>query len=105
MRGDKETSKWKPDGSGNPTGASRRCVQVEEAFQRAFSNARSKEACAIQRFAPHTQWLQLLNEVHDAKFDYSKLSDEQLQQLDVILEKARAQPLSLERGERATTPA
>ena len=82
---------------------------VEEAFQRAFSNARSKEACAIQelcrRFAPQTQSLQLLHEEHNDQFDYSKLTEEQLQQLDVILEKASAQPFSLERGKSATTPA
>ena len=118
-----EAAKWKPGQSGNPAGTSKRRVQFEEAFNEAllteggpeeaakllWEAARGKEAWAIpelcRRFAPQMQSLQVLHEVHDDKFDYSKLTDEQLQQLDAILEKAGAQPLSLECGESATKPA
>jgi hypothetical protein len=117
-----QTAKWKPGQSGNPAGTSKRRVQFEEAFNEALISqggpeeaakllweaARGKEPWAIQelcrRFAPQTQSLQLLQEVNDDKIDYSKFTDEQLQQLDAIFDKARAQPLSLEYGESASKP-
>jgi hypothetical protein len=117
-----EAAKWKPGQSGNPAGTSKRRVQFEEAFNEAlitegspeeaakllWEAARGKEPWAIQelcrRFAPQTQSLQLLHEVHEDQYDYSKLTDEQLQQLDAILQ-AGAQPVSLECGESATKPA
>jgi hypothetical protein len=117
-----QTAKWKPGQSGNPAGTSKRRVQFEEAFNEALISqgspeeaagllweaARGKEPWAIQelcrRFAPPTQSLQLLHEVHDDKIDYSRFTDEQLQQLDAIFDKAGAQPLSLECGESATQP-
>src|ERR1017187_7922015 len=68
-----------------------------------FFAARGKEPWAIQevcrRFAPQTQSLHLIQEVHDDKFDYSKLTYDQLQQLDAILEQAGAEPPSPENGE------
>jgi hypothetical protein len=118
-----DAAKWKPGQSGNPTGTSKRRVQFEDAFNEAllteggpeeaakllWEAARGKEAWAIQelcrRFAPQTQSLQLLHEVHDDKLDYSRLSDEQLLQLEAILDKAGAQPVSLECGEGAPKPA
>jgi hypothetical protein len=118
-----EAAKWKAGHSGNPAGTSKRRLQFEEAFNEAllteggpeeaakllWEAARGKEPWAIQelcrRFAPQTQSLQLLHEVHEDKYDYSKLTDEQLGQLDAILEKAGAQPLSLECGESPTKPA
>jgi hypothetical protein len=118
-----EAAKWKPGQSGNPVGTSKRRVQFEEAFNDAllteggpeeaakllWEAARGKEPWAIQelcrRFAPQTQSFQLRHEVQDDKFDYSRLTDEQLRQLDAILDKAGAQPLSLEYGESTTKPA
>jgi hypothetical protein len=118
-----ETAKWKPGQSGNRAGTSRRRVQFEGAFNEAliteggpeeaakllWEAARGKEPWAIQelcrRFAPQTQSLQLLHEEHYDKFDYSKLTDEQLRQLDALLDKADAQPPSVECGESATKPA
>jgi hypothetical protein len=112
-----EAAKWKRGQSGNPQGKSKRCREFEEAFNEAllseggpeeaarllWAAARSKEAWAIQelcrRFAPQTQSLHLIHEVDDDKLDYSKLTDDQIQQLDAILEQAGAQPLSLECGE------
>lgn len=117
-----QTAKWKPGQSGNPAGTSKRRVQFEEAFNEALISqgspeeaagllweaARGKEPWAIQelcrRFAPPTQSLQLLHEVHDDKIDYSQFTDEQLQQLDAIFDKAGAQPLSLDCGESAPKP-
>ena len=50
-----------------------------------WASARAKEPWAIQelcrRFAPPTQSLHLIHEIEDDKFDYSKLTDDQLQQL------------------------
>ena len=112
-----ETAKWRPGQSGNPAGKSKRRVQFEETFNEAliiqggpeeaakllWEAARSKEPWAIQelcrRFAPQTQSLHLVHEVNNDAFDYSKLTDEQLQQLDAILEQADAQPLSPAEGE------
>jgi hypothetical protein len=114
-----EVAKWKPGQSGNPAGKSKQRTQFEEAFNEAlithgsaeeaaqllWQAARSKEAWAIQelcrRFAPQTQSLHLIHEVDNDKFDYSKLTDDQIQQLDAILEQAGAQPLPLADGEGA----
>jgi len=75
----------------------------EEAAKLLWEAARSKEPWTIQelcrRFAPQTQSLHLIHEVEDEKFDYTKLTDDQLQQLDAILEQAGSQPLSVEEGD------
>jgi hypothetical protein len=118
-----QTAKWKPGQSGNPGGTSKRRVQFEESFNEAllteggpheaakllWEAARAKEPWAIQelcrRFAPQTQSLQLIHEVHEDQYDYSKLTDEQLHQLDAILENAGAQPLPIGCRDGATKPA
>jgi len=107
-----EATKWKPGQSGNLAGKSKQRTQFEEAFNEAlitqggpeeaarllWESARSKEPWAIQelcrRFAPQTQSLHLIHEVDNDKLDSSKLTDDQIQQLDAILEQAGAQPLS-----------
>ena len=117
-----ETAKWKPGQSGNPAGTSKRRAQFEETFNEAlitqgspeeaakllWEAARSKEPWAIQelcrRFAPQTQSLQLIHEVEHGTFDYRKLTDEQIQQLEAIMEQACAQPVSPEGGESQTPP-
>ena len=114
-----ETAKWRPGQSGNPTGKSRRRAEFEESFNEAlitegspeeaakllWEAARSKEPWAIQelcrRFAPQTQSLQLIH----GRYDYSKLTDEQIQQIESIMEQACAQPLPLEGGESSAPPA
>jgi hypothetical protein len=82
---------------------------AQEAARLLWQAARSKEAWAIQelcrRFSPQTQSLHLIHEVDNDKFDYTKLSDDQLRQLDAILEPAGTQPLAVEDGEGATEPA
>ena len=112
-----EASKWRPGQSGNPAGKSKRRLQFEEAFNEALVTegsaeeaaqllwhaARGGEPWAIQelcrRFAPQTQSLRMIHEVEDARIDYTKLTDEQLRQLDAILEQASGQPPSTESGE------
>ncbi|HYM05433.1 MAG TPA: hypothetical protein VEU11_02640 [Terriglobales bacterium] len=115
--------RWNPGVSGNPTGKSRHRAQFEEAFNEAlimegspqeaakllWEAARSREPWAIQelcrRFAPQTQSLQLIHEVENGTFDYSKLTDEQIKQLEAIMEPACAQPVSPEGGESPAPPA
>jgi hypothetical protein len=118
-----EAAKWKPGKSGNPVGKSKQRADFEDAFNEAlitqggpeeaaqllWQAAHRKEAWAIQelcrRFAPQTQSLHLIHEVDDDKFDYSKLTDDQIQQLDAILEQAGTQPLSPGGGEGSSEPA
>ena len=112
-----QAAKWRPGQSGNPAGKSKRRLQFEETFNEAlitegspeeaaellWQAARGKEPWAIQelcrRFAPQTQSLQLIHEVEHGGFDYSKLTDEQIQRIEAIMEQAGAQPISLEGGE------
>ena len=73
-------------------------VVPEEAARLLWQAARAGEPWAIQelcrRFAPQTQSLRMIHEVEDGRLDYTKLTDEQLRQLDSILEQAGAQPIS-----------
>ena len=109
--------RWVPGVSGNPTGKSKGRSRFEEAFNEAlitegspeeaakllWEAARAREPWAIQslcqRFAPQTQSLRLVHEVNDDGIDYSKLTEEQLNQLDAIFERAASQPTALEGGE------
>jgi len=112
-----ETAKWKPGQSGNPAGKSKYRIQFEEVFNEAlltqggpeeaarllWEAARSKEPWAIQelcrRFAPPTQSLHLIHEVENDKFDYTKLTDEQIESLDAIFAAAGAEPHAPTNGE------
>jgi hypothetical protein len=112
-----ETAKWKPGQSGNPAGKSkgRACFEdafhealitqgsPEEAAQLLWQAARNKEPWAIQevcrRMAPPTQSLHLIHEENNEQFDYTQLTDQQLEQLDAILEQAGTQPPATEDGE------
>jgi hypothetical protein len=118
-----ETAKWRPGQSGNPAGKSKGRTRFEEAFNEAlitqgsaeeaaqllWEAARSKEPWAIQelcrRFAPQTQSLHLIHEVENDKFDYTKLTFDQLQQVDAIFEQAGAQPVAVEDGDGQPKPA
>jgi hypothetical protein len=112
--------RWQPGVSGNPVGLSLTRLQFEQAFhatllaegspeeaaQLLWKAARQGEAWAIQnlcqRFAPQTPSLRLIQEVDDDRLDYSKLSDQQLEQLDAILEQAGVEPPALESREGPT---
>jgi len=114
-RSGNEAAKWKPGQSGNPAGTSKLRAKFEEAFTEAlitaggpeeaakllWEAARSKEPWAIQelcrRFSPQPQSLHLIHEVDNDEPDYTKLTDDEIQQLEAIIEKA--QPSSADRGE------
>jgi len=108
---------WVPGVSGNPAGKSSYRAQFEEAFNEAlieegspqeaakllWEAARTKEPWAIQsicqRFAPQTQSLRLVQETNDDGIDYSRLTDQQLEQLDALLQQAAGKPVPLGGGE------
>jgi hypothetical protein len=111
--------RWGPGVSGNAAGKSRYRTQFEEAFNEAlitqgspeeaaqllWEAARAKEPWAIQnicqRFAPQTQSLKLTHEVNNDGLDYSRFTDEQLEQLDSLLDQASDQSPAAEGGEGA----
>src|ERR1039457_6555373 len=111
-----EPAKWGPGQSVNPADKSTARARfhepfnealitqgsAEEAAQLLWQAARGKEPWAIQevcrRFSPQTQSLHLIQEVNDDKFDYSKFTDAQLQQLDAIFEQTGVEPPSPENG-------
>jgi hypothetical protein len=113
--------RWGPGVSGNAAGKSKYRAQFEEGFNEAlitegspeeaarllWEAARAKEPWAIQnlcqRFAPQTQSLKLTHEVNNDSIDYSKLTNEQLQQLDSLLEQASLQPPAPKGGD-GTSP-
>src|SRR2546425_12381677 len=115
-------AKWKPGQSGNPTGKSKQRAHFEDAFKEAlitevspgeaakllWEAARSKEAWAIQevcrRFSPVTESLHMTHEVEDDRFDLSRPTVEEIQQFEAYIERATAQPDSVERGEGPTQP-
>ena len=115
-----EAAKWRPGQSGTAAGKSRRRTQFEEAFNEALTTegspeeagkllwgaARRGEPWAIQelcrRFAPETRSLQLIHEVEDGGLDCSRLTKEQINQLEQILEHAEAAPVGAQDGEGPT---
>ena|SRR5579872_2058786 len=104
-------TQWRPGQSGNPAGKSKRRAEFEQSFTEAllteggpeeaakllWEAARAKEPWAIQelcrRFAPETASVRMIHEVEDGKLDFSKLTDEQLRQLEGIFDAAGPQPL------------
>jgi hypothetical protein len=109
--------RWPPGVSGNVSGKSKYRAQFEELFNEALISvgspqeaaqllweaARAKEPWAIQsvcqRFAPQSQTLKLSHEVNNDGLDYSKLTHEQLEQLDSLFEQAGAESPAPEGGE------
>ena len=79
----------------------------EEAAQLLWGAARSKEPWAIQelcrRFAPESPSLRLVHEVDSDEIDYSKFTDEQIRQLEVILDPPDGQPTPVADGESPPT--
>ena len=107
-------AKWKPGQSGTPAGKSKRRTLFEDAFNEAlitegspeeaakllWEAARAKQPWASQevsrRFSPVTESLQRTHEVENDAFDLSRLTIEEIQQLETYIERATAQPPSVE---------
>lgn len=118
-----EAAQWQPGQSGNPAGKSKLRLQFEENFNQAlitqgspeeaaqllWAAAREREAWAIQelcrRFAPEAHALHLVHEANNDEIDYSKLTDEQIRELEVILDSSQAQPGGLAGREGQTKAA
>ena len=109
--------RWVSGVSGNPSGKSKGRGQFEEVFNEAlitegspeeaakllWEAARAKEPWAIQsicqRFAPQAQSLRLVHEGNDDGIDYFKLTEEQINQFEAIIDQAGIQPLAVEGAE------
>ena len=108
-----ESTRFRPGQSGNPAGRSKLRLQFDECFNEALLNhgspeeaaqllwdaARRREPWAIQdlcrRFAPEQHSLRLVHEINNDEIDFTKLTDEQLQQLEAILAGTQVQPARL----------
>lgn len=117
-----ETAKWKPGQSGNPAGKSKRRALFEEAFNEAlitdgspeeaagllWAAARNGEPWAIQelcrRFSPQPHTLHLIHEEETHELDYTKLTEEQIDQLDRLLGQTEVQSIRAETGEGPAEP-
>ena len=121
----KPGNKWRipPGQTGNPAGTSKRRAEFERAFYEALMQqggpeeaskllweaARKHEPWAVQlllqKIAPQDSKLKLeVSRGQDEGFDYCKLSDEQIQQLEAILENAGIQPREIESGDGPAEP-
>jgi hypothetical protein len=109
--------------SGNPAGTSKRRAEFERSFYEALMGqgspeevskllweaARKHEPWAVQlllqKIAPQDSKLKLeISKGQDEALDYRKLSDEQIQQLEAILERAGIQPREIADGEGPAEP-
>ena len=115
-------AKWKPGQSGNPAGKSQQRTRFEDAFNEAlitegspeeaakllWESARGKEPWAIQevcrRFSPVTESLHMTHEVENDRFDLSRFTIDEIQQFEAYIERATAQPPSVERGAGPAQP-
>ena len=110
--------RWRPGQSGNPAGIARSRLRFEECFYAALIEqgaaeeaasllwecARKREPWAVQallqRLAPETKQIRLTHgEDDEPTIDYTRLSDEELEQLERLLERARIPTGSCENGE------
>ena len=110
--------RWQPGQSGNPAGIARNRLQFEESFYAAllergsaeeaaemlWDAARKREPWAIQailqRLAPESKHIKVTQGAqNDTPIDYSRLSNEQLDQLHALLEQATVPTGDGESGE------
>jgi len=113
--------RWQPGQSGNPAGISRKRLDFEQAFYEALLRngapdeaaallwqcAREREPWAIQtllqRLAPSTQQIKLTHEVeHGESFDFSRLNNEEIDQLERLLQRTTSAAAAIEGGEGQT---
>lgn len=101
--------RWQPGQSGNPAGVPRSRLKFEQAFYDALIGqgvpeeaaallwdcARQREPWAVQallqRLAPQTQQIKLTHEVENEAIDYTRLSSEELEQLEDFLSEPQLQ--------------
>ena len=114
--------RWQPGQSGNPAGIARSRLRFEETFYASLIEqgaaeeaasllwecARQREPWAVQallqRLAPETKQIKLTHGVNDEPtMDYTRLRDEELDQLEKLLERARIPTGSSENGEGPAT--
>jgi hypothetical protein len=110
--------RWSPGQSGNPAGIGRSRLQFEECFYAALVEegsadeaasllwqcARNREPWAIQlllqRLAPETKQFKVTHGENDeATIDYTRLSDEEIDQIERLLQRAKIPSGSRESGE------
>jgi hypothetical protein len=110
--------RWRPGQSGNPVGIARSRLRfeecsyaslieqgaAEEAASLLWECARKREPWAVQallqRLAPETKQIKLTHGVDDEPtIDYTRFSDEELEHLDRLLERAKIPAAISETGE------
>jgi hypothetical protein len=110
--------RWQPGQSGNPAGLARSRLRFEECFYASlieqgaaeeaasllWVSARNREPWAVQallqRLAPETKQIRLTQGVEDEPtVDYTRLSEEELDQLEGLLERAKIPVGTGENGE------
>jgi len=110
--------RWQPGQSGNPAGIARSRLQFEELFYASlieqgaaeevaallWNCARQREPWAVQvllqRLAPETKQLKVTQGVDDdPTIDYKRLTDEELDQLERLFQRAKIAPGSSPGGE------
>jgi hypothetical protein len=115
--------RWQPGQSGNPAGIARSRLQFEEKFYACLIEqgaaeeaasllwdcARKREPWAVQallqRLAPETKQIKLTHGVDDEPtVDYTRLSDEELGQLERLLERAKVPTGPSEDGKSPAQP-
>jgi hypothetical protein len=115
--------RWQPGQSGNPAGVARSRLEFEECFYTSLIEQGAAEEAAsllwdcarkhepwavqalLQRLAPETKQIKLTHGVQDEPtIDYSRLSNEELEELDRLMERAKIPPGGGEDGEGQTLP-
>ncbi|MGA3077787.1 MAG: hypothetical protein ABSG56_29420 [Bryobacteraceae bacterium] len=115
--------RWQPQQSGNPAGIARSRLQFEESFYAAlldrgsaeevasllWESARKREPWAIQavlqRLAPESKQIKVTHGLqNETNIDYTRLSGEELDQIQRLLERARVPTGTGEDGESAPQP-
>jgi hypothetical protein len=115
--------RWQPGQSGNPAGIPASRLKFEQAFYGALLGqgvpeeaasllwecARAREPWAVQallqRLAPPTQQIKLTHEVESERaIDYKRLTDEEIEQLERLLERATTPVTVADGGESPTQP-
>lgn len=115
--------RWPPGQSGNPAGIPRSRLKFEQAFYSALIGqggpeeaasllwecARAREPWAVQallqRLAPQTQQIKLTHEVENEQaIDYTRLTGDEIEQLERLLERATTPVAAIEDGESPTQP-